>query len=829
MINFGIDLGTTNSAIARFDSGKVYLYRNPIGQKDTIASVVAYKNQRILVGEKARELLGKQGEEVVGNFKRKMGTADSFFIPSLDKEISPVELSAQILKELKSFVHDVESPTAAVITIPASFDTLQANATKEAGYAAGFEQVELLQEPIAASLAYANQSPDAQVSEGKWLVYDLGGGTFDAALVELQAGEMKVIDHEGNNFLGGVDFDKLIVEKLMVPYLEQHGTFKYLDTELTKSQGKYPGLYAKLLYKAEEAKQQLSQRTVAELEFEAIDDQGKSYEAFQLIKRKQFEPLIMPQVAQTLDMIEKMLKRNQLKAKDLRFVLLVGGSTYIPYVREQLAERLRIPINAQIDPTTAVAVGAAYYAGTRPLQSESHASSAFDPTMPLQVKMAYQKNTQELEEYFTAKIEGLQEGYFYRIQRKDGGYDSGLVALTEKIQVDLPLVPEVHNLFNLTLYDADHQAVALNLPEIGITHGKYTVYGQPLPHDICLEIDDVENQRTALEVVFNKNAILPLRKTLVKQVSRTLRQGSEDELIINVLEGPGHALPAANQSIGFIRIAGEALNRDLIKGSDVEIGLKLSDSRDLSISVYLMMTGQEFQNTFTPAQRNVDPQRLTQELEHLAFNIKKEVFEAELQSNFNLAQELVDLEYELLDLLDKSRGLDADNLSDEKYQLEDQKRKLAQQVDGLTRDKLIDAVKQKYFQAKRNMEFVLENYQANEQDREQYQNMLNEEKDYLASDSNLVIQGMIDRINRLNAQVVWKSPVYLTEVFTDLSEGRYGAFVHKEQARALMHSGDQALVNKNWNQLRVCINGLWELLPPQERKNVDFSQGTGIN
>ena len=158
-----------------------------------------------------------------------------------------------------------------VITIPASFDTIQSNATKQAGELAGFNEIVLLQEPIAASLAYAN-SKSRDLENTKWLVYDLGGGTFDVALLSVDEGEMKVLDHEGDNFLGGSDFDRLIIEKIVIPYLEKKCNFIQLKDELQNSTGKYNRLYYKLLYLAEQVKIQLSTKISADIEFE-IDDE----------------------------------------------------------------------------------------------------------------------------------------------------------------------------------------------------------------------------------------------------------------------------------------------------------------------------------------------------------------------------------------------------------------------------------------------------------------------------------------------------------------------------------------------------------------------------
>ena len=157
MVNFGIDLGTSNSLIAKFEKGQVEVFKNPSGFKETLPSIVGFRNDRIMVGEQARTYAEKDSKSVASRFKRKMGTTETVKIYSAAGSKTPVELSAFVLKELKNFVHTGESVEAAVITIPASFDTVQSNATKEAGIAAGFKSVILLQEPIAASLAYANK------------------------------------------------------------------------------------------------------------------------------------------------------------------------------------------------------------------------------------------------------------------------------------------------------------------------------------------------------------------------------------------------------------------------------------------------------------------------------------------------------------------------------------------------------------------------------------------------------------------------------------------------------------------------------------------------
>ena len=262
-INYGIDLGTTNSLIAQASGGKVEVFKNPSGHKETLPSAVAFRKGRTLVGDKAREYVEKDPANVFAGFKRKMGTDERFFVPEIMDFRSPVDLSALVLQELRQFIHSGGQPEAAVITIPASFDTIQSNATKEAGYNAGFKEVVLLQEPVAASLAFANSRPeDAPELKGRWLVYDLGGGTFDVALVQFtEDGEMRVADHEGDNFLGGLDFDNAIIEQIIIPQLTAGGKYPDIAEGIRSAGGGWQKLYYTLLHKAEEAKIELSRST----------------------------------------------------------------------------------------------------------------------------------------------------------------------------------------------------------------------------------------------------------------------------------------------------------------------------------------------------------------------------------------------------------------------------------------------------------------------------------------------------------------------------------------------------------------------------------------
>lgn len=814
MINYGIDLGTTNSAIAKFVKGEVEVFKNPLETgKETLPSVVYYKKDKVVVGTNARTYFERDAENVFGTFKRKMGTTESFKVKSINQSKTPIELSAEVLKELKGFVHSGESFDAAVITIPASFDVIQSNATKEAGYLAGFKQVILLQEPIAASLAYANKHKERDLENGQWLVYDLGGGTFDVALIKIKDGEMKVLDHEGDNFLGGADFDNLIVEKLIIPYLNKNFKFNDLENEMKSRTGKLNKLYFRLLKLAEDAKITLSSRTSAEIEVRDItDDNGEEIDISIDITRSEFEGVIKEYIDKTLDMIKKILVRNSLKPSDIQFTLMVGGSTYTPYVRKRVEEILQIPINCDIDPTTAIAIGAAYYAGTKEKSFEQ--SDKKKTSTGIKVRLAYQKTSQEDEEILAGRIEGNIDGLFYQITREDKGYDSGRKPLTNRISEDLPLVKNSYNFFRFTVLDDKSNIVETDAELIGIAQGKYNVAGQPLPHDICLETDndpELEANSTKLDLFFQKNTILPQKRTKQYTLHKTILKGGDDKIVINVLEGPQSALPEANQSIGYIEIDGSKVSRDILRGTEIEITLEMSESRDLKVTVYIPMSDQQFSEVFNPSQRHLPVTKLQDEVETLSEKLEEEIEEAVEREDYETADQLTALKRKVDDLVINTNSLTSDDVTDKKFQFEDNKRKIAQEIDDATRDKRISILKIKYNEDKEWCKKLVDE-NGNDHDHKIFGEIVGREQVFLNSITPVKIMEAIEELLDLGSNILWRTPEFLIGRFKRLIE-KPQLFNDQEQAKSLIEAGNMAITNKNFDRLREINFGLISLLP----------------
>ena len=826
-INIGIDLGTTNSAIAKFVKGDVIVFNNPLDYgRSTLPSVVYYKKDRIVVGNKAKEYLERDPKNVVGLFKRKMGTSESFQIKSINESKTPIDLSAQVLKELKTFVNTGDILESVVITIPASFDLIQSNATKEAGKQAGFKQVVLLQEPIAASLAYANMKKSKELTDGNWLVYDLGGGTFDVALVRIKDGEMKVVDHEGDNFLGGSDFDRLIVEKLIIPKISEQYTFEDLENQMKSATGKYNAKYYSLLNQAEEAKIRLSAVSSAEIIVERMEDEeGNDVDMEITITKSEFNDLIKDSIDGTIEMIKTILSRNSLTSNDVQFNLMVGGSTFIPFVRQRVEEVLQIPANCEIDPTTAVAIGAAYYAATK--QKEVSKDKLEKKQSAISIKASYHKASKESDELFAARIKGNTEGLFYKIVRQDGGFDSGLKELSERINEDLPLVENTYNFFTLTVYDGQNNVIETDIEPIGINSG-FGISGQPLPEDICLEVDDYDNPgHTRLEMIFQRNTVLPTKRTKTYPINKSILKGSEDDVInINVLQGSHLSLPESNKSIGFISINGNNLTRDVSKGSDIEITVSISESQDLTVAVYLNMSDQEFKETFNPKERHTNIPLLKGQVTDLSSKLDEEIELATEKEDYETAGALSKVKKEMEAVADEAESLTDDDVTDKRYQLEDKKRKIAQKIDSATKNKRLQKATDYYYDTKAACEELIEN-SGNDHERKTFNNIVSQESGFMATKSPLKIQEKSDELHSIIGQIRWRTPDFLKGIFGSLLNDQ-AKMNDQSQAKSLIDAGNFAIESQNWDRLREINFGLLDLLPRGSKEDITTKIGFGL-
>ena len=346
----GIDLGTVNSEVAVIEGGKPVLIKSAEGEP-YFPSIVAFtRDGEMLVGEAAKRQAITNPEGTIHRIKRKMGTNEKIKIRG--KEYTPEQISAFILQKIKRDAEEYigDEIKEAVITVPAYFNDDQRQATKDAGKIAGFEVKRILNEPTAAALAYGLDKE----GEHRIAIYDLGGGTFDITIMEVGDGVFEVLSTNGDTHLGGADMDMAIVDYLAEKFEKEHGIDLKKDEKALQ----------RLMEAAEKAKMELSSsmQTSIDLPYITVVD-GEPKHIQETLTRAKFEQLIEPIVKRTIEPCQQALEDAKLKAEDIDHVVLVGGTTRIPYVRKVVEDVFKKKPERGVDPMECVAFGAAIQAG----------------------------------------------------------------------------------------------------------------------------------------------------------------------------------------------------------------------------------------------------------------------------------------------------------------------------------------------------------------------------------------------------------------------------------------------------------------------------------
>ena len=346
----GIDLGTTNSAVAVLEGGEAKIITNPEGNRTT-PSVVSFKNGEIQVGEVAKRQ-AVTNPNTISSIKRHMGEA-GYKVDVEGKQYTPQEISAMILQYIKGFAEDYlgEKVEKAVITVPAYFNDAQRQATKDAGKIAGLEVERIVNEPTAAALAYGLDKTD---KDEKILVFDLGGGTFDVSILELGDGVFDVLSTAGDNHLGGDDFDNKIIDYLVAEFKKENG----IDLSTDKM------ALQRLKDAAEKAKKDLSGVTSTQISLPFITaSQSGPLHLEMTLTRAKFDELTVDLVERTKIPVRQALQDAGLSQSEIDEVILVGGSTRIPAVVEAVRKETGKEPNKSVNPDEVVAMGAAIQGG----------------------------------------------------------------------------------------------------------------------------------------------------------------------------------------------------------------------------------------------------------------------------------------------------------------------------------------------------------------------------------------------------------------------------------------------------------------------------------
>jgi len=813
-IQIGIDLGTTNSEIAINNGNSIEVIKNDLDDEYT-PSVFGINRSKIrIVGKKAYDQLFRfaSKDELVNNkaeVKRIMGTSETVRFERTGEDLKAEEISAEILKSLKESVlkkYPDYSTAAAVITIPAHFSVVQAEATKRAGNLAGFEYVVLLQEPIAAAIGYGFMNAKNE----NWLVYDLGGGTFDAALVSAKDGNLTVLAQNGDNFLGGKDFDKLVIEKILIPKIQEEFNCPNLKEDAV--------VFSKLKNFAEVAKIELSAREQTNIQVENIgmDADGKEIYLSIDITRKEFEKIIKPLVDRTIKLSQDTIKESGIKQSSIDKIILVGGPTRIPYLRDRLESELKIQVDSSVDPLTIVAKGACIFGVSQQIPDE-FAKKEVGKKGSKNLKLFFDSLSSDTETTISGIVEELRDSdkeYYIQIQSQSGTYSGTRVKIKNgKFFDTIRLDENKTNVFWVYLFDSEGNAVPIEPDSFTIIHG-LSISGAPIPHSIGIGVIR-KDFKTGLasetfDKFFSKNSILPLKETKTFKTLRKLKKGDKENVLpINVYEGESDRQDRNNR-ICALKISGENIPYDLPEGTPIDITLEYDESRQVKVNAYIPSIDLLLDARATLHAEDLDADQIRLELESQRARMEnaKENCSPEERKNLESTYESVN------NSLDR-----ADIDEEEKRKANKQLKDLKIHLDMIERDKempqLIREFKDGLMKAEKAISEVGNKEEAN-QHTDIFLALKAEGERAIESEDKFLLTRVNEQIEDLKGRILFSNPAAWVWMFEKiLAENK--EFISDKEAEYYINKGRRAIEMNDTEELKRCVRGLMLLLPPEEQ------------
>ncbi len=584
-IDYGIDLGTTNSAIARQFGTKSEIIDGSGGM--LVPSVVHMDvNGALRVGVEAVERRLDDPANVASEFKRLMGTAETVAFPTSGQRLTPVQLSAEVLKNLlgRAAARDGGKPIeAAVITIPAMFQLPQCEATREAARCAGLKYAPMLQEPIAAAIASIGS---ADLRDGYWLVYDFGGGTFDVSLLRSRGGRLQVLDHDGDNHLGGKDFDR-VLSRRAADMVRAAGRIR----EFHRSAPALATAFELLKAEAERVRIALSGEASVRFHIERLakaDDGGWAGVDF-VVTRDELDALIRPIIGRTIGICRKMLDRNGLGPSGLKRIVLVGGPTLTPCVPAILEAELGVDTRHYVDPSLAVAIGAAIYASTQRIPAELRRAS--HSRGQLAIDLSYESMTNDPKPVVAGRVTGeLPPGEWrVRVASVPERFDTGLLPVRQDGAFAIPLALAANslNVFQIAV-TRDGQPVAGMEGSFSIIHGT-TIAKPVLSQSVGVVLAD-----NSVCWYLRKGVVLPARHKASHATTVGLRRGQTGTAVnVPLIQGESD-FGDRNVAVGLIEINAEQIPRDLPAGSEVVVTLSIDEHSTTSAEAYVPLLDMTF-------------------------------------------------------------------------------------------------------------------------------------------------------------------------------------------------------------------------------------------
>jgi len=830
-IDYGIDLGTTNSEVAVLRDTRPEIIPNQDGRSFTPSAVWIDKRGNLHVGHQAKARVVDDPDNAAAEFKLQMGSekAATKVFAATGRQMLPEELSAEVLKSLRADVRNStgEDLRAAVITVPAAFDLPQCDATRRAAELAGIEVGTLLQEPVAAALAYGFQSKSDKVF---WLVYDFGGGTFDAAIVQIRDGIIQVVNHAGDNHLGGKLIDWDIIEMKLIPAL----TANYNLPDFGRGNLDWRFAMAKLKAMAEKAKIQVS-RTEASYrigcedpsltEYLCKDADGQVVELEYDLSPEQLADLAAPHVERSLNLCRKALAEARLSGRDIEKVLLVGGTSLLPSLHQVLQDKLGIPLESSIDPITVVALGAAIFAGTQRLKvSEAPAPGQF------RIELEYEPIGSEIDPEVGGRVNSPDgtsvEGFSIEFIETRTEWRSGKIRLAK----NGAFLTKVHadagrrNEFRIELCDATG-TVCQTVPDRLVYTIGITSTNAPLTHAVGVAM---ANRR--VDPFFKKGESLPARRMLVHETAYPVRKGQEGDVIrIQVVEGENIIRDDRNRLIGSLVISASdpRVKRDIPASSEVEITLAIDESRLVTAKAYVPLLDEEFEKILTFEKKQRPTAELRGDLEKERARLS-EVEGKATRTNAPQAQEALaqisreDIVGQVESMLAAAERGDQDAVTECDKRLQDLKGAIDRAEDAVALPALVETA---HTTLDRTRDAVSKWGEAAE--KQQLAELEQKTQPAIDSGDFDILKDHVEKVEALGTQVVVRQAWFWIG-YLEYLESEKDKMQDQAQADLLFAQGRRAINDNDLEALKAAVRQLIALLPFPDQVEARGYGGTTI-
>ena len=823
-IDFGIDLGTTNSAIAVLNGIEPETIKNQEDQDATPSAVFINKQGVLRVGSGAKNatVQARSNQDAYTEFKRQMGTPHQYVFASSGQRRSPEELSAEVLKSLRASAEarTGEVIKSAVITVPAAFELHQCDATRRAAEIAGFKGSPLLQEPVAAALAYGFQIDS---EKAYWMVYDFGGGTFDAALIKAEEGMINVVHHGGDNFLGGSDIDWAIIEKIIIPLLS-----KNFDLPgFARGSDRWGLELKRIKHAVEAAKLELSTKEITTLSGGvAFEDQsGEMIECDEIsLSRSDLIKVAEPIISRSIEITRGVLKEKNLGLHAIQRVIVVGGPTKAPYFREMLSNGLGMPIDFSQDPLTVVSRGAAVFASTQKIDATLQKKAEIGE-FQLQISDKYKPVGHEDDPLIAGKVTSPNSvptvGFSIEFVNRETKWRSGQIPLTTEGDFMANLLADKgsRNTFHIELSNAQG-----TIQKVVPDHVVYTI-GAVIEEQPLLKSIGLGKADNTVDWFFKRGMGLPQKKRwpMAHKTTVAVKAGQPGVAIkIPIVEGE-NVYADRNRLVGFLEIDSSMVRRDLPVGTEVEITLRVSESRTVTLEAYFQLLDHEFPKQLEIEKTNADATEInaTHQKEKARLNeLKKKAAAAEDEE---LIEELEHLEADK-EREEAVRAAKGDVGAAEKAQARvlEMQNKLDSAEEKLQWPTLVAEA--------RELQVDLKNI-ADDHGTLEHQRSAEE---WSNSVDSIIDKKQRDRLKRKisdGRSIYWKIlsslPAFWVNSFQRM-ESKRGIFSDADAADRLFERGRVYLQKNNIEGLTDVVRKLWSLMPDDEVEKAQRGVGSTI-